>query len=197
MEYSQKWIQVTRAQLLADLATTISKKRYEHVLRVEQTAIELAKLNQVDVEKASIAALLHDYAKELELSEMRELAKRQWDTPLLDAVNGNILHGFAAATIAREKYGVQDEDILTAIAVHTIGWEQMTPLVSVVFVADYVEPNRDFSGVEQVRELAYQDIEAAVGYKLSYNLILSIQRKRALFLPSVEFYNKWTQRIKK
>ncbi|MBK0348731.1 bis(5'-nucleosyl)-tetraphosphatase (symmetrical) YqeK [Aerococcaceae bacterium zg-ZJ1578] len=191
MNYSTKWIKVSRDELLKDLAEKIKPSRYQHVLRVEQTAIELAKANQVDIEKASIAALMHDYAKDYPLDEMKALAQQYWNYPLLNEAGGNIWHGFAAATIAKQDYGITDKDILDAIAVHTIGWHAMTPLMSVIFIADYIEPGRNFPGVETVRQITQQSLDQAVGYKLTHNIQYLLQQQQPLFLPTIEFYNQW------
>lgn len=194
MEFSSEFIKVTRDQLLADLQTKIKPKRYKHVLRVEATAIELANLNGVNPEKASIAALMHDYAKDYPDEEMLALAKKQWQHPALDQANDNIWHGFAAATIANEQYQVEDADILTAIAAHTIGWETMTPLTKVVFIADYMEPGRDFPGVEKARKLAYKNLDEAVTYKMVETIKHLADEEVTIFLPTIEFYNQWILR---
>lgn len=194
MEFSNELINVTRDQLLSDLATKIKPKRYQHVLRVEATAIELAKQYGVDPEKASIAALMHDYAKDYPEEEMLALAQKRWDEPTLKEANDNVWHGFAAATIAKERYHIEDEDILTAISAHTIGWTEMSPLVKVVFIADYMEPGRDFPGVKKARKLAYKDINAAVTYKMVETIKHLASEEVAIFLPTIEFYNQWILR---
>lgn len=193
MEYSSHWLNVSRQKLLEDLQSQISKKRYQHVLRVEQTAIELAKLYDVDPEKASIAALMHDFAKELPNQEMLALAKERWDHPALASASGQIWHGFAAATIAQDKYNIVDEDILTAISAHTIGWYEMSPLVQVVYIADYIEPGRDFIGVEKARKYACKNLTKATEYKMTQTLLYLIEEKQAVFLPTVEIYNCWIE----
>lgn len=194
MEYSGSFINVSREQLLEDLQKQIKPKRFKHVLRVEATAIELAKLYGENPEKASIASLMHDYAKDLPEDEMLKLAQSRWDIPTLDQANGNIWHGFAAATIAKEKYNVIDEDILTAISAHTIGWYEMPLLVNIIFIADYIEPGRDFSGVEKARKLGYQNLELAVGYKMSSTIKYLIDEEQVVFLPTLDFYNQWILR---
>nr|WP_276931837.1 bis(5'-nucleosyl)-tetraphosphatase (symmetrical) YqeK [Globicatella sulfidifaciens] len=194
MEFSNELINVTREQLLSDLATKIKPKRYQHVLRVEATAIELAKQYGVDPEKASIAALMHDYAKDYPEEEMLALAQKRWDESTLKEANDNVWHGFAAATIAKEWYHIEDEDILTAISAHTIGWNEMSPLVKVVFIADYMEPGRDFPGVKKARKLAYKDIDAAVTYKMVETIKHLASEEVAIFLPTIEFYNQWILR---
>lgn len=194
MEFSSDFIKVSRDQLLKDLETKIKSKRFKHVLRVEATAIELAKLYGVDPEKASIAALMHDYAKDYPEAEMLALAQKRWPEPTLTEANDNVWHGFAAATLAKELYQVEDEDILTAISAHTIGWHDMSPLVKVVFIADYMEPGRDFPGVEKARKLAYKEIDEAVTYKMVETIKHLADEKVAIFLPTIEFYNQWILR---
>lgn len=196
MQYSDQWIKVSRGQLINDLKQRITSKRLEHVLRVEKTALELATLYNISLEKTSISALMHDYAKDMNEQEMLRLAKKQWDYPELSKANGNIWHGFAAATIARETYGVIDEEILEAIAAHTIGWYKMSILTQIIFIADYVEPERNFPGVEYARTLAYQNIDKAVGYKMTTTMKHLMDEEKILFLPTVEFYNQWILRSK-
>lgn len=190
IQYSKQWINCSRESLLETLKTKIKPKRYKHVLRVEQTAIELAKKYGVNPEKASIVALMHDYAKDMLHEEMLILAQKRWDCPDLEKANDNIWHGFAAATIAKELYGVMDEEMLIAISAHTIGWYEMSPLTSVLYIADYMEPGRDFPGVEKARKLAYKDLERAVDFKMSQTIKHLVEEKKELFLPTIEFYNR-------
>lgn len=194
MGYSGKYINVSRSELLVALEQKITPKRFQHVLRVEKTAIEIANCNGVDLEKASIAALLHDYAKDYPLEEMERLAKARWNPEGMSQAGENIWHGFAAATIAQKEFGVNDEDILSAIAAHTIGWNVMSPLVNVIFIADYIEPGRRFPGVEEARELANKNLELAVGYKMKSTIKHLVEEEKKLFLPTVEFYNNWLLR---
>lgn len=184
---------MTREQLIEDLSTKITEKRLQHVLRVEETAIQLAQRYHVSTEKASIAALLHDYAKDYPKEEMYELAYKRWSDERLQTANKNVWHGFAAATIAKEVYGVSDEEILIAIAGHTIGWYEFNEVLKVVYIADYIEPGRSFEGVEQARLLAEQDLDEAVTFKMTQSLQHLITRHKRVFIPTVEIYNQWIQ----
>ena len=139
------------------------KKRFKHTLGVVEPATQLAKLYKLDVEKARLAALLHDCAKEMPLKEMQDLVKEnnyKADEELL--ANGNLLHGLAGMIRAKLEFSITDSEILEAIRVHTTGKVGMSKLDKVIFLADYIEPNRDFPGVDELRNVAKKDLNKAV-----------------------------------
>ena len=140
----------------------LKNKRIPHVLGTEQEAIRLAERYGADVEKARVAALLHDCTKKLNMEEQLELCGRygiQLDE--LEQKALKLLHAKTGAAIAREVFGMPQE-VYDAIYWHTTGKGNMTLLEKILYVADYMEPNRDFEGVERLRELAYSDLDAAV-----------------------------------
>ena len=105
--------------------------------------------------KARLAALLHDCAKELSLKEMQKLVSAESyeaDQELLS--NGNLLHGLAGMIRAKQEFSISDNEVLEAIRVHTTGKVHMSKLDKVTFLADYIEPNRDFPGVDELRKVA-------------------------------------------
>ena len=117
----------------------------------------------VSIEKAEVAAVLHDAMKERPLQEMQTMvmdAQIAVDSEMLN--NGALLHGPAAAAYAKLELQIQDESICEAIRVHTLGSTHMSLLDKIIFLADYIEPNRDFPGVEELRALAFNDLNAAV-----------------------------------
>ncbi len=142
----------------------LSKKRWEHTKGVIQSAEELALRYGADVEKAMMAALLHDCCKEEPNEKLREILMAQCDAysdaKFLDYPS--LLHGPAGALYAKLEFGITDEEILEAIRVHTVGKARMSLLDKIVFLADYIEPNRDFPGVEELRKEAKKDIDTAV-----------------------------------
>ena len=141
----------------------MGKKRFKHTLGVVESATQLAKLYKVDVEKARLAALLHDCAKEMPLKDMQalvEASKYEADDELL--ANGNLLHGLAGMIRAEKEFSIIDLDVLEAIRVHTTGKVHMSKLDKVIFLADYIEPSRDFPGVENLRELSKLSLDKAV-----------------------------------
>ena len=141
----------------------LSDKRYEHTINVKKMAVKLAKQYGVDEEKAALAALLHDSAKELSKDEMRaimqahpELAEGGESRP------APVWHGICAAILARTEWGVEDEAVLSAIACHTAGKPGMSKLDKIVYLADMSSAERDWPGVNRLRKLERKDLDAAM-----------------------------------
>ncbi len=129
---------------------TLPTKRFIHTLGVVETAERLAIRYDVDVEKARLAAMLHDYAKYVDRDVMRQLVlDEQLDETLL-AFDDELLHAPVGAVLLQRDYSL-DEDVLSAIRNHTTGAPGMSRLDQVVFVADAIEPNRSYPGVETLR----------------------------------------------
>ena len=141
----------------------LSDKRYEHTINVKKMAVKLAKRYGADEEKAALAALLHDSAKEISKDEMRELM-RQYP----QYVEGGesrptpVWHGICASILARTQWGVEDEAILSAIACHTAGKPGMSKLDKIVYLADMTSAERDWPGVNKLRKLELKDLDAAM-----------------------------------
>ena len=176
-----------KEEIKSDLKSILSAHRYKHVLGVAKAARQLALRNDYDPDKAETAGLLHDAAKQLPLEEMQELARQSFGDRLGDAImtNGGLLHGYAAVTVARTKYHLTDEEFLAALAHHTTGAEVMGTLEKIIFVADYIEENRDFDGVEHLRELAAADLDQAVlaGYDSTISHLL--EQDKLIFAGTV------------
>lgn len=170
-----------------DLQKSLSKHRYTHVLGVAAKARELAGQYGGSLDQAEVAGLLHDAAKQKSLPEMQQLARRSFGNTLPDTIMsiGSLLHGYAAVTIARETYGIHDEELLAALAHHTTGAEQMGTLEKIIFIADYIEINRDFDGVEALRKIAAADLDQAVlaGYDSTISHLL--EQKKTIYTGTV------------
>ena len=148
-------------EIETDLSNKLSKKRFIHTLGVVNSAMYLAKKYGANIEDAHLAALLHDCAKEIPLLEMRDLvAELPCDQDMLHS--GALLHGLAGMVLANTQYGVTNPEILEAIRVHTTGKENMSKLDKIIFLADYIEPNRKFPGVNDIRLAAEQSLDAGV-----------------------------------
>ena len=142
-----------------NLKKKLSSKRYEHTIGVEYTSTCLAMRYGVDIEKARIAGLLHDCAKYLS-SEDKISKCESYGIPVSDY---ELLHAKLGACFANEIYGVTDSEILSAIIWHTTGCPDMSLLDKIVFIADYIEANRDKAeDLPKVRELAFKDIDACL-----------------------------------
>ena len=141
----------------------LSDKRYEHTINVKKMAVKLAKRYGADEEKAALAAILHDSAKEISKDEMREIM-RQYPQY---AEGGEsrptpVWHGICASILARTQWGVEDEAILSAIACHTAGKPGMSKLDKIVYLADMTSAERDWPGVNKLRKLELKDLDAAM-----------------------------------
>lgn len=139
----------------------LDKERYEHTLGVMYIAAALAMRYEADLEKALTAGLLHDCAKCLSSDKKIKLCE-QYGLTITESERKNpgLLHAKLGAYMATSKYQVQDPIILDAIAYHTTGRPDMTLLDKIIYIADYIEPNRtEAPNLDQVRRLAFEDID--------------------------------------
>ena len=153
---------LTDAELRACSYSMIRAKRIAHVQGVEAEAVRLARRWGVDEARARRAGILHDCTKYLDLDEQLQLC-RKYGIVLddMERASAKLLHAKTGAWIARAVYGV-DEDTFWAIFWHTTGKADMSLLEKVIYLADYIEPNRDFPGVDRLRSLAYEDLDRAL-----------------------------------
>ncbi len=149
-------------QLRACSYSMVKEKRVRHIRGTEEEAVRLAKRWGADETMARRAGILHDCTKYLELEEQLALCA-QYGVELdeLEQRAVKLLHSKTGACIARAVFGEPDE-VYWAIFWHTTAKADMTTLEKILYVADYMEPNRDFEGVERLRELAYQDLDKAL-----------------------------------
>ncbi|MDI3534208.1 MAG: hypothetical protein PWQ82_573 [Thermosediminibacterales bacterium] len=151
-----------RNRILKILKNIINDKLLKHSIGVEKTAIKLAKVYKAETEKAAVAGLLHDCAKGF---TDEQLLKKAVDFDiLLDSVSKQqpqLIHGPVGAQMAKHIFGVDDIEIIRAIEIHTTGDQNMSVLDKIVYLADYVEPDRDFPGVDALRKLAFENLDKA------------------------------------
>ena len=185
----EAYVGITRDQLLVKMQQLLPEKRLKHCLGVEQTAIELAERFGVDREKAGLAGLLHDYAKKLSDEEFLALIDKYDLAPKLKDWGNNVWHGLVGVYKIREDLGLSDPEILRSIEIHTVGSAQMSDLDKVVYVADYIEPNRDFPGVEEAREIARISLNRAVAYETAHTVEYLAHQGLPIFPRTLETYN--------
>ncbi len=168
----------------------LGNKRLEHSLAVSDMAAGLAELYGADRQQAALAGLLHDCARDLPSEELLAMA-RQNGVPVDDVeeVMPVLLHAPVGALLARRRFGVQDKAVLRAIALHTLGDETMTLLDKIVFVADKVAPGRRFPGVEELRQIAQQNLDRALLCCFDAAIILSVRRGELIHPRAVQARN--------
>lgn len=133
----------------------MSSKRYNHTISVANLAYEIALKNNINPSKAFLAALLHDIGKEIPQKEQENYVK-EYFLNLYDHLNKALYHQFVSEAIARDKFKIQDEEILNAIKFHATGCSNMTPLAMIVYSADKIEPTRGYDSSKLI-EACYQD----------------------------------------
>ena len=139
----------------------LDEDRYYHTQGVRYTAVAMAMAHGEDYEKAELAGLLHDSAKNIPDPKKIKLCEKN-DIPITPVEQENVylLHAKLGAYIARKKYKVEDEDILNAITYHTTGRPAMSKLEQIIFIADYIEPRRyKAADLPEVRKAAFQDLD--------------------------------------
>lgn len=155
-------------KLANDLKKRVSNERYNHVMRTLDMGEKLGKKNNAKLYDIRVALLFHDILKDESLEKQKELIRNPEGKKLMESLNidedmkVNILHGFAGAEYAKKGYNIENEDILNAIRYHTIGRENMSLLEKIVYLADGIEVGRKFSGVEEIRKMAYKDLNLGI-----------------------------------
>jgi len=176
------------------LQSTLSIERYIHTMGVVKTALKLADTYGSDTYKVHAAALLHDCAKDYPPDMKRRFCKEfhvDVDEIMLSCID--LTHAFLGAEVAKREYGVVDEQILDAIRYHTTGRKNMGIIEKIVFIADYIEPNRKaFDTLEEARKLAYEDIDKAMVFVLKSTIQYVNERNRPLHPLSVEAFEYYS-----
>lgn len=162
------------------LKKVLSPSRYEHTLGVAYTAANLASVYNEDIDKAFMAGLLHDCAKGVSEEKNLKLCKKyKLEVTPVEESNTALLHAKVGAYLAEHKYHVEDRDILNAILYHTTGRPNMSTLEKIIYISDYIEPNRKvFPSLIKAREIAFKDLDDAMevitGNVLEYLYSLNI-----------------------
>lgn len=141
----------------------LSDDRYEHTLGVMYTAESLAMRYGADMSKAAIAGLLHDCAKCIPNNHKIKLCKK-YDIELseMEEKNPSLIHAKLGAYLAKKEYGIADDEIISAIRWHTTGKPEMSMLDMIIYLADYIEPNRDKApNLKKIRKLCFINLEEA------------------------------------
>ena len=153
------------------LKQKLKPKRYKHTIGVVDSAIRLARHYGGDEKRAKTAALLHDCAKNMDDKRLLDMA-RVHKLPLDDVLiaEPQLLHGPVGAVIAKTEFGIDDPMILNAITYHTTGRTKMSTLDKIIYLADYIEPNRDFPGVDALRKKSEKNLEDACIMGLTHTI---------------------------
>ncbi len=167
----------------------LKENRIAHVTGVESQAVMLAMRWGADPDTAAIAGILHDITKAQNKEKQLKLCEK-YGIILENAERENpaLLHARTGAALARERFGISDE-IYSAIRWHTTGKPDMSTLEKIIYLADYTEPTRDFEGVEELRELSFEDLDKAMALGLEMSIEDLTERGKPIFHDTMDAYN--------
>ncbi|MBE5936685.1 MAG: HD domain-containing protein [Lachnospiraceae bacterium] len=177
------------------LEKSLKPKRYIHSIGVMYTAQNLAMRYNISLEKAGIAGILHDCAKEMDEDELFKFCKKK-DIEITndEIMSPSLLHSKVGAYIAKEKYEITDDDIINAIRYHTTGHADMSMLEKIIYIADYIEPNRKIiPGLDEVRKIVYIDIDKACRIVLENTINYLKESRKHIDNNSIDAYNYYTR----
>jgi predicted HD superfamily hydrolase involved in NAD metabolism len=177
-------------QLKIEIAKRMPKERYEHVLRVTETAKRLADKYQLPVFKAEQAALFHDIAKFMDKTDLHHVLNTENEDTRLFSFHYELWHAPVGAIIARDDFGMSDADILNAIRYHTTGRANMSPLEKLIYISDMIEPGRNFPGVDELRAKAEENLDTAMEACNYQSVQFLVNKKVPVFPDSIDCYNE-------
>lgn len=172
-----------------EIKNKLSEKRYNHSIGTMKRAEKMAKIYNIDVEKAKLAGLTHDIAKELSQEEkLKYVKKNNIKIDEVERLCPDLLHGKIAAHMCKIKYGF-DEEMQEAIAFHTTAKVNMSVLGKIIFLADITEENRNFEDVDILRELSEKNLDEAMLYALNKTIEKTVKTNKLLHPDSVNSRN--------
>ncbi|GAE94077.1 hydrolase [Gracilibacillus boraciitolerans JCM 21714] len=179
-----------RTKALEIVEKQLTKARFEHTIRVMETALDLAKHYGVNERKVEMAAILHDYAKYRDPAEMKRwIIEEKLPQDLLD-YHPELWHAPVGAKMVAREVGIDDSEILSAITWHTTGKQKMSLLDQIIFIADYIEPGRDFPGVEEVRAIVKDDIDQACWLAARNTITYLMSKNQPIYPDTFQLYNE-------
>ena len=181
---------LTIEEITEKLKNMLKPKRFLHCLAVKDSCLQLAQIYGANKQKAGLAGLLHDCAKSLTDEQLLEQSERFGI--LVDDIQRaetSILHAPIGAELARKDFGIEDEEILSAIRSHTTGCENMGLLAKILYVADCIAEDRLFSGVDNLRRVACKNLNAAVIMGMDIAIKFVIERNKLIHPDTIRARN--------
>lgn len=175
--------------LLDKIRTRLSNKRFKHTLAVKEEAIKLAKCYGYDnKQNVIVAALLHDIGRGYDQKTMNEYVKK-YNLDNIYLNNISLAHSKVGAELIKDEFHVNNKDIINAISFHTTGKEKMSLLEKIIYLADIIEPSRQFNGIETLRELSYRNIDEACLFALDLSIKHVVENKEYLHIDTLNARN--------
>ena len=173
------------------LKEKLSSKRFNHSVAVMETALSMAANYALEQKKVWLAALLHDYAKDLSDAELLKLAgDNNLFSCQLEKYQPNLLHGPVGAFLCKRDLRIKDQEILQAIHYHTTGHQAMTLLDKIVFLADLLEPERSYSQVDELRQICATDLDKGLFFAFEQILQYLLHTKTLIHPLTIKARNQ-------
>ena len=174
----------------AILKERLTEGRYIHSLNVADSAVELAEIYGADAEKAYTAGLVHDSCKDMPAGlQLSYLLENNVEMTDLEINTAKLYHAISGSVFAKNTFGIEDEDMLNAIRYHTTGRKGMSLLEKIVFIADFISAERDYNGVDIMREKAKRSLDEAIVEGLSFTIKDLIDAERLVHPDTLDAYN--------
>ena len=175
--------------LKENLKKEISAQRYDHSIGVMNMCELLAKKYNGDIQRARLIGLMHDMAKDMPKEEkIKYVKENNLECSIIEEKIVEILHGKIAADICKKKFEFDDE-MCMAIKYHTTGKENMTLLGKILFVADKIDETRKYEGIEELRKLAFEDLDKAILQNIDDTLMINIKKNKLILEESIKTRN--------
>ena len=195
---AKKQLAKLKPEIIPWLKDNVTQKRFNHISRVAKTAKKYAKKLKLDQYKAELAGWLHDCAKEMTNTQLLRFAKRKKiKMDEVDFINPHVLHARVGAIIAKEKFGIQDPDILGGIRCHTLAEPNMSKLVMLLYLADATEPGRDKKTIEPVVKIFKKEgLDKAVLKAIDQKLSDVLEKKKIIHPLTIMARNWLIEKIR-
>ncbi|MGB9791433.1 MAG: bis(5'-nucleosyl)-tetraphosphatase (symmetrical) YqeK [Thermacetogeniaceae bacterium] len=190
MESTRKQLKDGWSEIEGMIERRLTPLRLAHVLAVRDCAVELARAHGESLEKAGLAGLLHDYARDLPGEELLRIGEEEGlITCEVERQVPILLHGPVGALLVRRELGIDDPEVLEAISLHTLGRPGMGRLAKIVYLADMVAEGRSFPGVEELRRKAFEDLSEALLLGFASTIRYCLETRRLIHPQTLEAWN--------
>lgn len=180
-----------------NLSTNLDPQRYEHTIGVTYTAASLCMQHSIDVNQGMLAGLLHDCAKRYKQKEQYMLCKKYHiELNDVEQCNGALIHAKLGAYLAEKEFRIKNQEIISAILFHTTGRPEMSTLEKIIYIADYIEPHRKLPHIDDMRTLAFKDLDKTM-YSLLLMSLEHLSEKKlpidSMTIKTFNYYKEYTK----
>lgn len=184
--------QALAEQYKTELQKRLKPKRYHHSLCVADAAVRLAQqYGYPDLSKAYFAGLLHDITKnDSEQQHKSRMQQYGYQPSDIEAGQEKLWHAKTGVLVLEHEFGITDREMLTAISYHTTARADMTPLEEILYLADFISDDRDYDGVEQMRQAAAQNKQTAMEIALCFTITDLVERRKPIHPDTLDAYNE-------